>query len=767
MSVHALRAFDRRQIFRFFIDGRLLTRYRGWLGYEANEPGSVPAMLRAYCLMLDNFDLSQGLRAGYLKQLHKACTLNVGMRNPKTAPGDMRYLESAYTLHAGITTLDSLRELFDLRRNDQSPLFFTEGYDKTVEELDVQQVYKAIQDLGELKYRPWYPRLTEQQANVLDTNGTRIFHCTFEEFYRTKLDIQLQYAVRVDAILDEFNTGMPAAATDDAKLLAISKVVRKLELLHPFPDGNGRTFVSALMNHLLLYHGFLPAICLNPNWDAELSYREWVDEMKRGMDNTRLLLRNPRMRLHTYSIDDADENSIAAFQEMTAEFGKKLDALCERLRKAAPAAEAGPADAAPRTQGLLRLLRRCDPALVREEEGGILLSDAYDPRTGTLSASLDCSGPGITDDDIAALAPLRHIHGDLTIGGGGITRLDALDGLRSVSGTITLTALAVETLSGFSRLETAGAIDIGGLAGLTGINGFNSLLAVSGDVRIAGHPRLLDINGFNTLATVGGSLVIADNRRLCGINGFNALRQVERGSLEIRGSKALAQVNGMRLLQRVGGGPVIADCRDLQDFSFLGALEQVRHVTISGTGLRDGSPLRRLFGRQPAFPGYIKITGNAGLADVRFLAGLQSVASSLHLHQNRLASLDGLEALEQVGASFTLSANDLTDLSPLARLKSIEGVLSLSKNRLSSLKGLESLEFIRTIAWDGAPLSIKLSGNRDADGNILLTDISALTNLKAADGHLVIMVDEPGQFTRRPADDSAYCGNRIDIVRQR
>jgi hypothetical protein len=242
---------------------------------------------------------------------------------------------------------------------------------------------------------------------------------------------------------------------------------------------------------------------------------------------------------------------------------------------------------------------------------------------------------------------------------------------------------------------------------------------------------------------------------------------VVRGSLELRGNRALVMVNGLRLLQQVGDTLLVSGSGQLEDFSFLAAVEQARSLVVSETGLRDGTPFSRLIRKAPAFPGAIRITGNPKLTDVRFLAGLESVGSSLYLHQNRLAGIEGLEALERVGASFTLSANELTDLSPLAKLKQVNGVISLSANRLRSLHGLEGLERVRTANWNGTAISIKLNGNREADGRVCLTDISALANVKEAGGQLVIVADENHEYAGLPAQGSAYFTNTVDVVRQR
>jgi len=321
-KLQALMDFDQKQLFRFFVDGRFHKKYRGWRGYEENEPGSVKGMLNAYCCMLDNFDLSAGLKAGYIRNLHKACMFNVITKNQKTAPGEMRYLEAGFLFYAANTTLDSLKEIFEQRQHDGTPLFHTRDHEKSADELDATEAYRIIQERKSLRYRPWYPRLNARQKDALELKDS------LEAFYATKHFIQLQYARKIDALVAQFNAAIINAVTEQDKLLLISRLVRDLELLHPFPDGNGRTFIAALMNHLLLFHGFLPAILNDPNIDAEYSVAEFAEEMKRGMANTRILLDDPKATLFNYSITEASDAEVADFLELSKEFAEKLAALC-------------------------------------------------------------------------------------------------------------------------------------------------------------------------------------------------------------------------------------------------------------------------------------------------------------------------------------------------------------------------------------------------------------------------------------------------------
>lgn len=321
-NIQTLMDFDKKQLFRFFVDGRFHKKYSGWRGYEENEPGSVKGMLNAYSCMIDNFDLSAGLKAGYIRNLHKACMSNVITKNQKSSPGELRYLEAGFLFYAANTTIESLKEIFEQRQHDGTLLFHTKDHEKTADELDAAEAYQIIQERKSLRYRPWYPKLNSRQIDALDLKDS------LEAFYTTKHYIQLQYAKKIDAMVAEFNTSIINAVEDEGKLLLISRLVRNLELLHPFPDGNGRTFIAALMNHLLLFYGFLPAILNDPNIDAEYSVAEFAAEMKRGMGNTRILLDNPNATLFNYSITEASESDVAEFLEISKEFLEKLAALC-------------------------------------------------------------------------------------------------------------------------------------------------------------------------------------------------------------------------------------------------------------------------------------------------------------------------------------------------------------------------------------------------------------------------------------------------------
>jgi len=318
-GISYLKKFDMRQFWRLFVDGRFQKKYNGWLGYESGERGSVPALINGFSYMIDNFDLSLGLKATYLRELHKICMLSVETTNLKSSPGDIRYLNSGMPFFAKTTTYEHLQEVFDLRKGDGTAIFNSQKWGKPADELNIDDVFKALQEDGKINYRNWYPNLDKKQQDALDGK------LTLHEFYEAKHAVQMMIVSKMEEIVDTYNNEIEVAQNDEEKLRAICMVSRQMELLHPFPDGNCRTFSCVTLTHLLTFNGFPPALLDNPNLDNEVSFEQWVDEVKEGMQRTIELLEDSSKSFFNYSIDEMEEADQKTFLEMTKELKEKID----------------------------------------------------------------------------------------------------------------------------------------------------------------------------------------------------------------------------------------------------------------------------------------------------------------------------------------------------------------------------------------------------------------------------------------------------------
>ncbi len=314
-----LKQFDKSQFWRFFVDGRFHQKYDGWVGYESGERGSVQALLNGFSFMIDNFDISNGLSSTYLRELHKICLLNVETTNLKSSPGDIRYLNSGMPFFAKTTTYEHLVEVFELRSGDETAIFNSSLWGKPADDLDVDEIYKVMLKDKKINYRNWYPNLDKSQKDALD--GKKTLH----EFYEAKHSVQMMIISKMEDIIDRYNTNIKISKTDDEKLKVISLVSRELELLHPFPDGNSRTFSCVTLTHLLTFNGFAPALLENPNLDNEVSHTQWIEEVKKGMQRTKELIKTPNMKLFNYSILDMKQKDKDKFLQLAQELTQKID----------------------------------------------------------------------------------------------------------------------------------------------------------------------------------------------------------------------------------------------------------------------------------------------------------------------------------------------------------------------------------------------------------------------------------------------------------
>ncbi len=318
MNLNILKKFDKNQLFRLFIDGRLQSKYDGWRGYENMESGSTQSMLNAFSFMIDNFELNNALNANYILKLHKIAMFNVKTKNIKSSPGDLRYLNSGMPFFKKSTTLEHIQEVLDLRYNDNTIVFNTPKFKKKAEELNADELFSYLQKENKLNYKPWYPNITQEMQDALDGQHS------LSEFYESKNYIQIKFANQIDKIVKEFNDSIKISDNENEKIYIISKIVRNLELLHPFPDGNCRVFANVLLNHLLLYYGIYPSLLNNPNLDGECSYEQFSDEIKLGIKNTKTLLKIPSAKVFNYSIDSASKSDKEKFSNMSKELITKI-----------------------------------------------------------------------------------------------------------------------------------------------------------------------------------------------------------------------------------------------------------------------------------------------------------------------------------------------------------------------------------------------------------------------------------------------------------
>lgn len=138
--------------------------------------------------------------------------------------------------------------------------------------------------------------------------------------------------LRINALFDAYYKEIPEALSTNAKLIAIVRLCRALEILHAFPDGNQRTIVFSLLLKLLIENGFCPTILKEPAaFDGPYSLNELVSQVIDGMalyfdtavwsnEMPKSLSQNGKF---SWMLEDKDLLANASWQVLTEEFKSK------------------------------------------------------------------------------------------------------------------------------------------------------------------------------------------------------------------------------------------------------------------------------------------------------------------------------------------------------------------------------------------------------------------------------------------------------------
>ncbi|HEY1535256.1 MAG TPA: hypothetical protein VGF76_14615 [Polyangiaceae bacterium] len=203
-------------------------------------------------------------------------------------------------------------------------------------------------------------------------------------------------------------------------------------------------------------------------------------------------------------------------------------------------------------------------------------------RTNAQPAS--CAGGVIqTADDAARFAGCTTVNGDLQIEGSQLSDLTALESLRNVSGTLTVSKNSeLSDFTGLEQLSSVAGLDVHDNAALADFSGLSALRNAQ-VVQIRNNPELSSVRGLEGLQRVEkleltndalfqidglsnlrevGELTVAANERLISLHGLDGLKQAR--SVQIRNNPVLcAKLGFLRQLGKVDGGLVLSENRSV------------------------------------------------------------------------------------------------------------------------------------------------------------------------------------------------------------
>lgn len=310
-KLEVLKKFDHRQLFRFFVDGRLYTKENGWEGYESRQPGCISGMSMAYAHMVDNFDMPDGLTLDYISKLHDLTFYNIDKKRRKNRyPGQIREFRISFLVRP-IITKAGIKELM----GDRS---VTDAFKKDIEGCNnAEDIYNAIIAGKKIRY------ISEVGELSPELNQASLDKEPKDLYLKARAQVQKNITKKVQDIIDEYNQKVHTLEQEE-KLYFIVDCIKRLERLHPFVDGNTRVFITILLNHLLMFHGFKPVIFEEPSIFDAYTTEEIVEEVIKGQKMVEQLIESPQSRVFGHSIEDESEENIAKITELMSEFSKKI-----------------------------------------------------------------------------------------------------------------------------------------------------------------------------------------------------------------------------------------------------------------------------------------------------------------------------------------------------------------------------------------------------------------------------------------------------------
>jgi ankyrin repeat protein len=308
------------ELWRIFVDGIFWHQQNGWIGYENREPGSLQACFNGLSFIMST--LEQKIDLAYIQKIHEQVCKGVTgeieftkAQRRHNKPGDVRNHSAGFIVPINRVTLKGLQE-------------FLHRVQPESEKIDLSTHEKICAFLGSVD--DYIPPRKGLYSSLLQLKTSLPLSYEYYAPHNQAEDKVELISNDIQKLCDDYYKGLDEAKDQNSKLRVIAKYIQEFELLHPFPDANGRTFVNLLLNKMLVENNFPPAIFYEPNVFDLYSIDELVDVIKDAMLNTIHLVeqKNDIFNFPSSSIPEESKNRM---QEITEDINKMNQELSETI----------------------------------------------------------------------------------------------------------------------------------------------------------------------------------------------------------------------------------------------------------------------------------------------------------------------------------------------------------------------------------------------------------------------------------------------------
>ncbi len=224
------------------------------------------------------------LDSTFLQNLHKACVSGLTRDVPMEGASDPWMFQSV-PINSDFRSFtgSGYSILVDPAAVDQNAT--EEGVKELVEEFH----HTNLNTFVEVERISGEPKVTELRsyAEIITEiqSGKTVAIQSRERKGESPQSIQKEVTDSIDELFHRYGVQIRQAGDDQDKILhAIATLIRGIEVIHPFEDGNCRV-LNKLMNILLIKNHLHPSVLTNPNRIDGFSVNQLVGEIKQGMKN--------------------------------------------------------------------------------------------------------------------------------------------------------------------------------------------------------------------------------------------------------------------------------------------------------------------------------------------------------------------------------------------------------------------------------------------------------------------------------------------------